>query len=213
MLCRANHAAERDRTAQRTRPRANGATVVAAVHDPFAFRRLAGDDADVMRPHHDDADTRPPGIAAFARPVAREREIAVVLAEIGAQIRAAPGARITTIGERTLIAGSLIGGSLIGGRLINAWLIQMSMIAARETPRRRYVAARQLRRDARLLHRVSLIRHPIACGRLPIGLPLINLTLIAEALISLPLIDVMPIGVTREIMMMAIPVGTRLDRK
>src|SRR5262245_22788534 len=90
-------AAERDRAAQRARSRANAAAIVSTMDDPFTVRRLAGDDADVMRPDHHHANSRTTGVGALARPVAREREATVALAEIGAQIGTAPGARIAMI--------------------------------------------------------------------------------------------------------------------
>ena len=62
---------------------------VAALDDP-ARTLAAGDDADVMSPHHDHADLRLARIAADRSPVAREPEIPVRNPQMLAEPPAAP---------------------------------------------------------------------------------------------------------------------------
>ena len=66
--------------------------VIAALDDPFAAG-TAGDDADVMPPHHHGADARPSGIAADRSPITGEPQTAVGYSEVIAEPPATPGAR------------------------------------------------------------------------------------------------------------------------
>jgi hypothetical protein len=65
--------------------------------DPLAIGRLPRDDPDMMGPDHHHADSGAACIGAFVRPSACEREAAVRLAEIIAQVTAAPGVRQVTV--------------------------------------------------------------------------------------------------------------------
>ncbi|HWP16278.1 MAG TPA: hypothetical protein VNM46_11685 [Xanthobacteraceae bacterium] len=67
-------------------------TVVSAFDDPLAGG-AAGDDADVVGPHHDRPDTGPARIVADGSPIARKPELAVTDTQMIAQPPAAPGAR------------------------------------------------------------------------------------------------------------------------
>jgi len=67
------------------------------MNDPLAVRCLPGNDADMMRPDHHDADSGAAGIHAFARPGARKRQTAIRFAKILAQVTATPAVRPVTV--------------------------------------------------------------------------------------------------------------------
>ena len=77
-----SHASERYRAGKRSGSRADRAAIIAAMNDPLAVRCLPGNDADMMRPDHHDADSGAAGIHAFARPGACKRQTAVRFAKI-----------------------------------------------------------------------------------------------------------------------------------
>ena len=68
---RASLRAQRDRAGERARPLAHRVAVVAALHHPPAAGSMAGDQPDVMRPHHDDARTGRDRMAQRAQARAR----------------------------------------------------------------------------------------------------------------------------------------------
>ena len=84
--------AERDRAGDGARALAHRMSVITALNDPLVAG-AAGDDADVMAPHHHRADPRTARVAADPRPVAREPEIAPRHAEMRAEPPAAPRRR------------------------------------------------------------------------------------------------------------------------
>jgi hypothetical protein len=92
-----SHAPECNRASKRSGSRANRAAIVAAMNDPLAVRCLPGNDADMMRPDHHDADSGAAGIHAFVRPGARKRQTAIRFAKILAQVTAAPAVRPVTV--------------------------------------------------------------------------------------------------------------------
>jgi hypothetical protein len=59
--------------------------------DPFAIRRSSGDNANVVTPNHNNADTGTSCICAFIRPLSGKRKTAVRFAEIPAHVSPAPG--------------------------------------------------------------------------------------------------------------------------
>ena len=97
VMVRSLHAPERDRAGERSGPRANRSSIIAAMNDPLAVGCLSGNDSDVMRPNDHHADSGAAGIHAFARPRARERKTTVRFAKIFAQIAAAPAVRPVTV--------------------------------------------------------------------------------------------------------------------
>src|SRR5262245_45853901 len=70
---------------------AHGVAVVAALHDP-SRSGPSGDDADVVAPHHHDANARLSGIASDFGPIACEPELALRHAEVVAEPPTAPAA-------------------------------------------------------------------------------------------------------------------------
>ena len=65
-------------------------TIIAALHHPLTAGGPAGDDPDMMRPHHDRADGGAACARSDMRPIARKPEVAIVEPELIAEPPAAP---------------------------------------------------------------------------------------------------------------------------
>src|ERR1700750_1774288 len=89
-----------DHLVEPARPRPHTVAVIARMDQPSPADGAADDEADVVRPDHDDAGAGAVGIDALFRPFPRERQAPLGLAEQMHHVEAAPGQPISMRGLR-----------------------------------------------------------------------------------------------------------------